>query len=299
MSAEIASANSPENKFYPSCEEMIRRFAVHPARDEILLYLQMAGAPQEVLFQWPDARRGTLTDIGILRHLIADNIVIHRFHHGLLQPNGYDVRLGRQYYLHKNPERGGPLSIAYPDGEQGVPLYNPLVFVNVEAAWSGPLEPLRAGDIPKAFGASFTFAQAQEFMDSLRGLRVDDEVIIVLPGATILGHTEEFIGGCNVIATRISGRSTVGRNMIEVCSDANLGSTGFISRWALEVTNKSHESGVILLVGEPFATIQFIQVEPPLISYQGSYQHGNTIEEVVAKWTPDMMLPRWNRKKLD
>ena len=56
-------------------------------------------------------------------------------------------------------------------------------------------------------------------------------------------------------------------------------------------------AAIALMVGQPVATIQFIEVESPVASYGGVYQSGQTLEEIKANWEPEMMLPKMRKKK--
>lgn len=292
-----------EVEFYPSSEILQHNFEIHPAKEEILAYFEEVRVPLEILFRWPDARGGSLSDIGILRHLVSGNIVISPFDRRLLQSNGYDVRLGEYFYVHEDPNIFKSLEnreVVFPYYDRRIPFYNPVDPENVVSAWTGPLRADKAEALFKRFEAQIKVAPPKErdkwkTMRFLQNIDPDDKLIVLTPGALFLGHTLEYIGGKNVVATRISGKSTVGRNMVEVCSDANLGDIGFCSRWTLEITNKSQISAIVLIVGEPIATITFEEIERPLQQYRGRYQQGETPEEIESAWKPEMMLPKWRR----
>lgn len=51
----------------------------------------------------------------------------------------------------------------------------------------------------------------------LENIGDDDLIIWVKPGETILGHTQEYIGGRKKVTTMMKARSSMGRNFIEVC----------------------------------------------------------------------------------
>lgn len=263
-------------QFYPPRKVLEYNFQAHPARDQMVNYLLNTGEPEENierLFTWPKNRGGTLTDIGILRHLTAGNVVIHPFDHRLLQPHGYDVRLGDHFYYFRVPDRGQ-------NKNTDKQVYNPFDPEMVSSCWRGISIVIDSEGV-------------------LRNISKGDKIMVVSPETMVLGHTEEFIGGRNVITPTISGKSSVGRSMVEVCSDANLGTVGFFSRWTLEIATREAGESVILVVGEPIATIQFEEmVELPLKQYSGEYQEGVTLEEVVAGWRPEVMKPKWRRNFL-
>lgn len=281
-------------QFYPPYYLQEKNLQKHYARGEILKYLRKASAAPEVLFTWPRERRGTLTDIGILRHLIAGNIDIFPFDHRLLQNNGYDVRLGSFYYYLADPRESIDMNRGEAYSEfigKHIPYYNPYDQELVISDWRGPFEAEKPG-IKKAKGEK----RGKFLVDKLpRKINANDKIIPIIPQTMFLAHTEEFIGGLNVVSTKISGKSTIGRNLIEVCSDANLGDVGFRNRWALEIKNKSDHVVIPIVVGEPLATIQFEEVEPSLMQYNGKYQSGETVEDLIKTWGPEKMLPVWKR----
>lgn len=51
----------------------------------------------------------------------------------------------------------------------------------------------------------------------LENIADDDMIIWIKPGETILGHTQQFIGGRKKVTTMMKARSSMGRNFIEVC----------------------------------------------------------------------------------
>lgn len=291
MSAEqVSTLELRAGRFYPSVSEMKHRLSLHPFSEEITRYVHDSGGDLNWLFEWPKERRGTLTDIGILRHMIAGNIEIEPFDSRLLQSNGYDVRLGEFYYAHNGRLTG----VEY----EGQPLYVAQEPSSVSATWATPLVACSVHELIKSEGFVDSLNSSLGLKNLLRDpkiLRPTDRVIVLKRLESILGHTQEFIGGANVVTTRISGKSSVGRSMIEVCSDANLGDVGFVNRWALEITNKSNKCAVLIIVGQTIATITFEEVEPSITRYKGEYQPNENPGYIKNTWRPASMLPRWKR----
>lgn len=110
-----------------------------------------------------------------------------------------------------------------------------------------------------------------------------DFPIRIKAGETILCHTEEIIGGRNIITTEMHAKSTTGRYGLSVCKCAGLGDVGFISRWTMEMTNHSNFP-ILIMPGEPIAQIIFHEVTEPLTQYAGRYGQG--------EWSPFDMLPK-------
>lgn len=286
--------------YYPPPREMRAKFAVSPSSSQIEEYFKANSRKLDDLFRWPRQRGGELTDIGILRHMVAKNILIEPFDIQLLQSNGYDVRLGRWFWEINDPkETNGSDKFARLSHKEGTfPILDPLDKNNVLAIFLGPKEATPFQDLLKEQEQHKKAISRKEWGSFLEGVNGDDQVIIISPRQNLLCHTEEFIGGSNVVDTSISGKSTTGRIGVEVCSDANKGDIGFRSRWTLEITNKHTGVAVLLLVGQPYATITFSEVERPVRQYVGSYQQGRTLGELAKDWNPERMLPRMKRIKV-
>lgn len=123
------------------------------------------------------------------------------------------------------------------------------------------------------------------------GLVLGQQYIRLEPGETILGHTQEFIGGRDHITTMMKARSSLGRSNVTICRDAGWGDIGYINRWTLEITNNG-TSPVILPVGARVGQIIFLYTGTPDTSYKGKYQSHTSIDDIVKAWNPSMMLPK-------
>lgn len=283
------------DSFYPGRREMLDRLSKNPHRDEIVQFVG-GKAGVERLLRWPKQTGRELTDIGILRHFIAGNILIEPFNPERLQNNGYDVTLGEYYYECVDTKTKVNNGVRYPltrAGDRSVGLFNPLDEQNVQDVYEGPKTALAVGTLIDDYMFAGSAIPREEWLDGLRlfnELEREDKVIIVKPGEMILCHTQEYIGGRNVIDTQISGKSTAGRLGIEVCSDANKGDVGFQGRWTLEIRNKHPKLALVLVVGGPYATVSFMEVETPVNQYQGKYWPPSSGK---AEWSPEMMLPSW------
>lgn len=216
-----------------------------------------------------------LSNTAILRHMEAGNIVIDPFDPERLKNVSYDVRLGPWFLRARTPEAGPR-------------FFNPLSHDAVREIWEGPF---RAGRADKVI------AQKGGPPNHLwHGISPEDEVVLLAPGEMILGHTLEFIGGLNVCTAHMQARSSAGRSMLTVCEDAGWGDVGYISRWTMEIRNKSPHFWIPLVVAASYAQVVFSEVEAPLVGtdyrYTGKYQRGTTLEEIKRQWKPDDMLPK-------
>ncbi len=212
-----------------------------------------------------------LSSAGIRRHMAAGNIIIEPFKEENLKTVSYDVSLGEWYYRELNPEGG-------------ITIYNPFDETDVRRIWGGPYRAVPAKEHAESIGISVPEAIAP-----------DDLVIWIAPGETILCHTEEFIGGRDCVTTLMKGRSSLGRNFIEVCKCAGWGDVGYINRWTMEVTNNSRYYHIPLVVGRRIAQLAFFEVEPvgeDYVSQAGKYQATGDVEELKRDWRPETMLPK-------
>lgn len=257
----------------------------------------------EMLILKQEAMGGILNAIGILRHLVLGNIVIDPFNPEQLGVNSYDVKLGENYYLSWETLRSADEAkistlqvVLGPRGrfrdQQSFPLYNPQDGRNPSRMWRGPIQAITLNDFFKhlaVLNQSFgDLSNPQLYpQDSTR-------VIILYPGQTILCHTQEFIGGQHCIVPFMQARSSVGRSGLMVCEDAGLGNSGYISRWTMEVRNKSPQAAQILVVGNCYAQMAFFPTEnlPAGVGYSGEYQKESDLAEIRENWRPEMMLPK-------
>jgi dCTP deaminase len=210
-----------------------------------------------------------LSDREILQNKELNNIIIFPFNEHQLGPNSYDVTIGEFYYKqNKNP----PDILSFENKETYMEFWD--------------LNPAK-----EHYGVH----KAEEIEDNLYekyGFKIGDKVIKIPPGDTILAHTNEFIGGQNVITTEMKARSTVGRSCITVCSCAGLGDIGYINRWTMEIKNQGR-STVFIKVGAKLAQICFFHTGECDRNYhtRGQYQSSDNLDVLQSSWSPIMMLP--------
>jgi len=199
----------------------------------------------------------------------------------LINGSSVDVRLGYNFYrTDQSTQRKG--------------LYNPFDEEDVKRYFGEPLvaTPLREHDsVRRKLG-----------IESLKGIDPEHPVIILRPGERILGHTHEFIGIKAPGTTSMQARSTTGRNGVTVCKDAGWGDPGYINRWTMEIQNENEDEYVPLPVGVPIAQLVFMHtgiVSGDYTTLSGNYQTSTNLDELVASWTPEQMLPKAYRKPID
>ena len=213
-----------------------------------------------------------LSDRRILEEMKNGDVVITPFNRDQLATSSYDVTLGEYFFREQPPKYNHA-------------LYNIWSKEHMEHVWG-------ANKVERAVSAKEAFKKYNFDWD---GIHPDDKVIILRPGETILGHTNEFIGGKNHITTMMKARSSMGRNFIEVCKCAGWGDVGYTNRWTMEITNNSKNYIIPLIVGRRIAQIVFFETGPILASdyaQTGKYQSSTDVKKLQRDWKPESMLPR-------
>lgn len=220
--------------------------------------------------------RSLLSKGKILEHIKMGNIFIHPFDENRnLNTTSYDVRLGDNFFQEQ------------PFRTMSRRIFNPFDPKDIKRYWGKPLKAIRAKEWIAENG-------------KLENIKPEDKIIVLGPGETILAHTEEFIGGRNCVTTEMRARSSMGRIGITVCKCAGWGDLGFCNRWTMEMSNHLKDTPVVLVVGMRVAQIAFYQVDPLDDSYTatgGQYQDTDDTEEMMKKWSPMSMLPKFSRDK--
>lgn len=212
-----------------------------------------------------------LSDKKIIEQMKNGNVVIEPFVFEHLSTSSYDMTLGEWYYREQQP-----LDFFH--------VYDIFNKEHTDKVWGvKPSRAQKAADVLKNF----------EF----KGLRSDDKVILIKPGETILAHTNEFIGGRNIITTMMKARSSLGRNFIEVCKCAGWGDVGYVNRWTMEITNNSKHYTIPLVAGMRVAQLIFFETGEILgkdytQGHTTKYQTVSDLKKLKKEWRPEMMLPK-------
>ncbi len=220
------------------------------------------------------------SDLKILEAKEAGDIIIYPFNNDHVNTSSYDVTLG-EYIFREQP----------PQPTNGI--FNIYSQRSMERVWG-------ASNPEKAISAKEAFKDLK--MDWTDGIAEDDKVFLLLPGQTILAHTNEFIGGKDHITTMMKARSSMGRSFIEVCKCAGWGDVGYVNRWTMEITNNSRDYTIPLVVGRRIAQIIFFETGPIIskennYSVAGKYANSQDVSVLEANWKPEGMLPRLYKDK--
>ena len=186
-----------------------------------------------------------------------------------------DFTLGYYFYKQEYDERSR--------------VYNPFDKDDVDRYFKGPLEAMPHQEWCDRYGFKL-----------FENIPPEHPIIVLKPGERILAHTHEFIGiRSHGGAAEVKSRSSWGRNGVAVCFDAGWIDPGYINRITLEIYNLNQHESVVLPVGERIGQLIFHKTGPVDGSYDdgrsgvsGKYQHTDDLDELIASWRPEMMLPR-------
>ncbi len=212
-----------------------------------------------------------LSDKKILEAMKEGSIIIDPFVRENLATSSYDVTLGEFFFVEQEP----------PHFEK---VYNIYDKKHIDRVWG-----------TKAHRAQKAKEVFKNYKFEYNNISPDDRVILLAPGETVLGHTQEYIGGKDHITTMMKARSSLGRSFIEVCKCAGWGDVGYTNRWTMEITNNSTHYYIPLVVGRRIAQIVFFETGPIIANgyfVNGKYQTNEPIATLKKKWKPEMMLPR-------
>lgn len=168
-------------------------------------------------------------------------------------------------------------------------VYNPFDPDDVAGYFKGPLEAMPHKEWCDKYGYAL-----------FKNIPEDHPIIVLRPGERILAHTHEFIGiRAHGGACEVRSRSTWGRNGVAVCFDAGWVDPGYINRITLEIFNLNEHESVVLPVGERMGQLVFHKTGPVDGDYSdgrdgmsGKYQSTDDLDELIANWKPEDMLPR-------
>ena len=168
-------------------------------------------------------------------------------------------------------------------------VYNPFDEEDVARYFKGPLEAMPHQEWCDRYGFKL-----------FENIPPEHPIIVLKPGERILAHTHEFIGiRSHGGAAEVKSRSSWGRNGVAVCFDAGWIDPGYVNRITLEIYNLNQHESVVLPVGERIGQLIFHTAGPVEGDYSdgrdgmsGKYQHTDNLDELIASWRPEMMLPR-------
>ena len=199
----------------------------------------------------------------IKQERISGNIIIEKFNEDNLQPNSYDITLGKSFV--KFNGLNNTRIYIYKWGV-GKTKYN-IGYID-----SGPIE-----------------------YSELYKMELDHDLIPFMPSETVLCHTEEFFGSVRGSVPKIATKSTMARLGIDICGSAGFGDVGYINRWTLQIRNNS-PNPIHLEAGVKIGQVYFEELYGgTLETYSGEYQShfsSYNYDDMLAVWKPEHMMPK-------
>lgn len=229
-------------------------------------------------------KTGVLSDIQIKEEIKNGNIIFYNGDLSQVQNSSVNISFGENFYRSSRKAK-------YLNPINNSSILNYWDKLETVKSYSDNLEYYE--DNVRKLGinlAKENYELLQIIRNEVKSLE-DKKFMIIFPGETILGHSNEFIGGKNHITTMIKARSSMGRCNITICRDAGWGDIGYINRWTLEITNNSYVP-IILPYGMMMAQIVFFYTGETEKPYKGKYQNYDSIEDIVKNWHPSWMLPK-------
>lgn len=213
----------------------------------------------------------------IIKYRDEGEIIIEPFNPKNLKTSSYDVRLGEYYFREQKIDD----SIEKTNINYGV--YNMYSEKMVKKVWGEPQKAL-----------PYSFYKEQGLV--LENVKDDDKIIMIEPGESILGHTEEFIGSFCTSVAMLHSRSSLARSMISSHMSAGWSDVSFFNRFTFEIQSNLTNFKVPLIVGRRIAQIVFLKTEPINSStayhIDGKYQTKSNLKELIDNWSPYDMLPK-------
>jgi deoxycytidine triphosphate deaminase len=211
-----------------------------------------------------------------IKNAIADGTIVSvPYNEDHIAEASMDFTLG--YYFYKQ------------EFQEDTKVYNPFDRNDVDRYFKGPLEAMPHAEWCEKHGYQL-----------FENIPADHPIIVLRPGERVLAHTHEFMGiRAHGGAAEVRSRSSWGRNGVAICFDAGWVDPGYINRITLEIYNLNMHESVVLPVGERVGQLIFHKTGPVDGDYSdgrggvsGKYQHTADLQELIANWSPEQMLPR-------
>ena len=227
-----------------------------------------------------------LSGLEIKRQIELGNIIIEPFIEAQLNPNSYNIKLGKHLKIYKAAAYG-PGYIEMRINELCKRLKEKYFnlcqkFKDEEALdldlmdeQQKVLEEIDQIEKENTQKILREIALDPKKDNEVSDIEIPEEGYILLPGILYLGTTEEYTETYGFIPN-IDGRSTTGRLGIEIHRTAGFGDNGFKGKWTLEIT-VTHP--VIVYPGMQIGQLYYEIIDgDPSMKYEGKYQNQNDVQ---------------------
>ncbi len=207
-----------------------------------------------------------LSDQDIWHEIGQGNISIQPFHTRNLDHSCYRVTMGDHYFQ---------------SGESGEYL-NPWNTKRTLRYWEG----------------SYKGVTIDQELFHKCGIPIGRKAIIIPPRSTIIGHTQEFIGGMNFIVAELKGTMKLALAGLTLAGECSWGEIGEITRRPLVIRNTT-SSPAVIPVGAHVARIVFYYTGLPKFYLKGETQSAKELDTIAGSWEPADLLPKPSTKKFN
>ena len=223
-----------------------------------------------------------LSGLEIKRQVELGNIVISNFNEKQLNPNSYNIKLGKRLKVYTKAITPSnviedEMAAEMQEYEQKhSELLNEL-FYKQEEELSDELSEkatnfmreytLKSEEVRTKVIRKYALDPKQD--NETEDFEIPEEGYVLLPGILYLGETEEYTETYGFIPN-IDGRSSTGRLGIEIHRTAGFGDVGFRGKWTLEIT-VTHP--VVVYAGMEIGQLYYETVDGDAsMEYNGKYQ---------------------------
>ena len=228
-----------------------------------------------------------LSGLEIKRQIELGNIKIEPFNEKQLNPNSYNIKLGKHLKVYEAANYG----LDYIETKVNEMMKQHIDEYQKVCEDIGTVEEFTEESNRKhdAFLENLYQKRCDYANKLLREISLDpkkdnpvidieipEEGYILRPGVLYLGTTEEYTETIGLIPN-IDGRSTTGRLGIEIHRTAGFGDNGFKGKWTLEIT-VTHP--VIVYAGMEIGQIYYEEINgDSSMTYNGKYQNQKDTEQ--------------------
>ncbi len=224
-----------------------------------------------------------LSGLEIKRQVELGNIVISNFNEKQLNPNSYNIKLGRKLKVYEKTLT----SIDQIEAEINEPFRDEYMnIMNLYKEEDKRIEETekivrdRMEDLERRLDEHRMNVIKNYTLDPRKDnetleIEIPEDGYILVPGRLYLGETEEYTETYGFVPN-IDGRSTTGRLGLEIHRTAGFGDNGFKGKWTLEIT-ATHP--VLIYPGMEIGQIYYEKIDgDSSMEYNGKYQNQQGVE---------------------
>ena len=227
-----------------------------------------------------------LSGLEIKRQIELGAIKIEPFNEKQLNPNSYNIKLGKHLKVYKIASYGPNYVSEKVNNmmKDSIDEYAEMckTLINLDASEETKnkqnkiINELTEKRIKYEHQILREIALDPKKDNEVLNIEIPEEGYVLIPGILYLGTTEEYTETYGFIPN-IDGRSTTGRLGIEIHRTAGFGDNGFKGKWTLEIT-ATHP--VVVYAGMEIGQLYYEEINGDTsMKYDGKYQNQNDVEQ--------------------